>query len=88
MGLLGTRPYDVVISDLRMSGLALEEGLELADFVRGSVPQTRMVLLTAHATPELERRALGRGVDLVLSKPQRLSELACHLSELMRSNLK
>jgi CheY-like chemotaxis protein len=84
MGLLGAREFDLVISDLRMSGLAFEEGLALADFIRCHVPATRMVMLTAHCTPELEKRARGRGVDLVLSKPQPLPELARHVSHLLR----
>jgi CheY-like chemotaxis protein len=85
IGLLGARTYDLVISDLRMSGLALEEGLVLADHNREHVPRTRMVMLTAHCTPELEHRAQGRGVDLVLSKPQPLPELARHVASLLRS---
>lgn len=85
IGLLGSRTYDLVISDLRMSGLVFEEGLMLADFIRGHLPATRMVMLTAHCTPELERRAQGRGVDLVLSKPQPLPELARHVADLLRS---
>ncbi|XXF75165.1 response regulator [Myxococcaceae bacterium GXIMD 01537] len=83
---LGAHPFDVVISDLRMSGLMFEEGLMLADFIRGHVPHTRMVMLTAHATPELEQRARMRGVDLLLPKPQPLPELARHVSHLLRPN--
>ena len=84
MTVLGARSFDLVISDLRMSGLAFEEGLALADFIHGHVPNTRMVMLTAHCTPELEKRARGRGVDLVLPKPQPLPELARHVSHLLR----
>lgn len=84
LGVLGARPFELVISDLRLSGLGFEEGLVLADFIRGHVPRTRVVMLTAHATPELEVRAQGRGVDLVLSKPQPLPVLARHVSHLLR----
>jgi CheY-like chemotaxis protein len=85
LSLLGAHSYDLIISDLRMSGLAFEEGLMLADFVQGHAPRTRMVMLTAHATPELEKRAHARGVNLVLSKPQPLPELARHVSHLLRA---
>lgn len=84
IGQLGARPYDLVISDLRMSSMAFEEGLMLADFIRGHVPSTRIMMLTAHCTPELESRARRRGVDLVLPKPQPLPELARHVSQLLR----
>ncbi|RKG73251.1 response regulator [Corallococcus terminator] len=75
--------YDLVISDLRLSGTLSEEGLVIAERVRKASPTTRMVLLTAFATPDLGRRARELGVDLVLSKPQPLPDLAEHVSQLL-----
>ena len=77
--------YDLVISDLRLSGTQSEEGLIIAERVRESSPATRMVLLTAFATPELGTRAQALGVDLVLSKPQPLPDLAEHVSQLLEA---
>ncbi|WP_426752649.1 response regulator [Myxococcus sp. Y35] len=83
LDLMTTGRYDLVISDLRLSGTLSEEGLMLADFVRRYAPQTRMVLLTAFATQELTDRAQALGVDLVLPKPQPLPALAEHVSRLL-----
>ncbi|CAM4331683.1 MULTISPECIES: response regulator [Myxococcus] len=83
LDLMTTGRYDLVISDLRLSGTLSEEGLMLADFVRRYTPQTRVVLLTAFATQELTDRAQALGVDLVLSKPQPLPTLAEHVSRLL-----
>lgn len=83
LDLMTTGRYDLVISDLRLSGTLSEEGLMLADFVRRFTPQTRVVLLTAFATQELTDRAQALGVDLVLSKPQPLPALAEHVSRLL-----
>lgn len=83
LGLMTTGHYDLVISDLRLSGTQSEEGLVLADFVRRFTPETRVVLLTAFASPELTTRAREFGVDLVLPKPQPLPSLARHVSQLL-----
>jgi CheY-like chemotaxis protein len=81
--LMTTGRYDLVISDLRLSGTQSEEGLVLADYVRRASPKTRMVLLTAFATPEITARARSHGVDLILPKPQPLPALAQHVSQLL-----
>lgn len=83
LGLMTTGRYDLVISDLRLSGTQSEEGLVLADFVRRFAPETRVLLLTAFASPELSERARELGVDLVLPKPQPLPSLAQHVSQLL-----
>ncbi|MCP3137692.1 response regulator [Pyxidicoccus xibeiensis] len=86
LGLMTTGRYDLVISDLRLSGTQSEEGLMLADFVRRYAPDTRVVLLTAFATQEISDRARELGVDLVLPKPQPLPALAQHVSELLMAS--
>ncbi|MFP2928847.1 response regulator [Pyxidicoccus sp. 3LG] len=83
LGLMTTGTYDLVISDLRLSGTQSEEGLLLADFVRRFTPETRVVLLTAFATQEITERAKELGVDLVLPKPQPLPALAQHVTRLL-----
>jgi CheY-like chemotaxis protein len=67
--------YDAILSDLRLTRIHGAEGLEIIGYVKERCPWTRIILLTAHATPELESEALRRGVDHVLTKPQPLSRL-------------
>ncbi|MBJ6762532.1 response regulator [Myxococcaceae bacterium JPH2] len=83
LGLMTRGQYDLIISDLRLSGTQSEEGLAIAEFARKSTPRTRVVLLTAFTTPELGVRARASGVDLVLPKPQPLPALAQHVSALL-----
>ncbi len=86
LDLMTTGRYDLIISDLRLSGTQSEEGLLLADFAHRFSPDTRVVLLTAFATQELTDKARGLGVDLVLAKPQPLPALAGHVSQLLSAS--
>lgn len=73
--------YDVAITDLRLGGADEVDGLDLAHFIRNASPSTRVVVLTAYGSPELEDRAARLGVERFLAKPQPLADLA----ELVRS---
>jgi DNA-binding NtrC family response regulator len=73
--MVAAAPYDVVVSDLRLSGLHGAEGFELVTYLRACHPRIRSVVLTAFGTPEIEREALARGASLVLQKPQPLGSL-------------
>lgn len=68
--------YDVVIADLRLTGIGGSEGLDLISFVRSKSPAARTVLLTSYGTPEIEAEARARGADVVILKPKPLPDLA------------
>src|SRR5437016_12433772 len=61
--LLRNVQYDVVIADLRLTGTHDTEGLELVSYVRQISTRTKILLLTAYGTPEIEVEASRRGVD-------------------------
>jgi CheY-like chemotaxis protein len=63
---------DVLVTDVRMPGL---DGLALIDRVRQLGLATKVVLITAFATPELARDAIGRGASECIAKPFRIAEL-------------
>lgn len=67
--------YSLVIADVRLTGVHGREGLELIRFVRQHCPLARVIVMTAHASPELERDARRRGADAFVEKPMPLSEL-------------
>lgn len=71
--LLAEGQYEVVITDLRLSGTGGTEGLEIIDTLRG---RARSILLTAFGSPEIESQARERGADVFLQKPKPLSEVA------------
>jgi CheY-like chemotaxis protein len=63
---LRERPYDVLLTDLRMEG---RDGMDLIVALRESSPGTRPVLMSAHASARDSQRALDLGAVRVLSKP-------------------
>jgi putative nucleotidyltransferase with HDIG domain len=60
-----TVPYDVIISDLRMTGM---DGLQLLETVRDKYPQTIRIMLSGYADQPLRTRA-SRCVHQFISKP-------------------
>jgi DNA-binding NtrC family response regulator len=73
--LLAHAEYEVVIADLRLTGIYGIEGLDIIQWSRHIRPETRVVLLTGYGTPEIEAEARRRGVDAFLHKPLPLAEL-------------
>ena len=73
--LLAAGEYAVVIADLRLTGTHGAEGLEILGFVRRRWPRTRLVLLTAYGSSELELEARRRGADAFLHKPKSLPDV-------------
>ncbi len=58
--------YDVVITDLKLGGI---DGLDVAAVLRIAAPNTKVILITAFGTPEVEARAKACGVFRYLNKP-------------------
>jgi RNA polymerase sigma factor (sigma-70 family) len=59
--------FAVIIADLCLH--TREDGLQLVEHVRRASPRSRLVGVSAYATPETETELLARGVSLVLHKP-------------------
>jgi DNA-binding response OmpR family regulator len=74
--LLANYEYDLVIADLRMTGLGGVEGLQIVSDVHKRCGNTRVMLLSAFGTPELERESYNRGADAFLHKPKAMMEIA------------
>lgn len=81
--LLGKNHYTVVIADLRLTGINGTEGLELISYVREKSPGTKILLLTAYGSQEIQAEASRRGVDAFLQKPKPLSEVANVVSSML-----
>ncbi len=81
--LLATGCYALVISDMRLTGGHGREGLELAGYMRERCPQTRLIVLTAYPTAELQNDALRLGAHRFLQKPVPLAEVARTVAELL-----
>jgi DNA-binding response OmpR family regulator len=74
--LLANYDYAVVIADLSLTDNGSTEGLEIVRFSRYRSRETRVILLTAYGSPEIEREAMRRGIDAFLHKPKPLPEIA------------
>lgn len=80
--------YDVVIQDLRLGPALKPDGLEMIKFIRGQNPHTRIIVLTAYGSAEMEKEALGYGADAFLRKPKPLSHVAQVIQGLIESQPK
>jgi DNA-binding NtrC family response regulator len=72
---ISTAPYEVIIQDLRL-GAGSTEGLEIIRFAHQHSPDTKIVVLTAYGTAEIEDEARRSGALAFLRKPQPLSQVA------------
>ena len=74
---LAAHEYACLIADVRMGDTVnAEEGLEIVSAVRERHPRTRIVVLTAYGTREVESEARRRGADAFLHKPKLLRDVA------------
>ncbi len=60
--------FDLVIADIRMSGIAGIEGLELLSYIKKNYP-TEVIIMTGFGTPEIETEAYNRGARHFFCKP-------------------
>jgi DNA-binding response OmpR family regulator len=74
--LLSAYRYDLVIADLRLTGIGGVEGLQIVSDVHRRCSDTRVILLSAFGTPEIERESYNRGADAFLHKPKAMMEIA------------
>src|SRR6516225_6327454 len=63
---LQERPFDVLVTDLRMPGM---DGLELLRRVNAAWPETAVVMLTAHGTVPMAVEAMKAGAADFVLKP-------------------
>jgi DNA-binding NtrC family response regulator len=66
-------PFGIVVLDVRLPD---SDDLTLLVNLRRLMSNARIILMTAHATPELERKALALGAYCVIHKPFGMAELA------------
>ena len=59
VALLAEHDYGIAILDLRLSGTPGAEGLDLIESVRDRSPRTRIILLTAYGSREIEALRAG-----------------------------
>ena len=63
---LPEKPFDLVITDIRMPGLT---GLDILSAVKKFQPEMPVIVITAFGGEEVYRRSMARGADGYLEKP-------------------
>jgi DNA-binding NtrC family response regulator len=66
---LKEKHYQVVIADLRLTGILGREGLELIRYVKEKHLDTECILVTAYGSPEIKEEALALGACSYFEKP-------------------
>jgi DNA-binding NtrC family response regulator len=80
---LEARPYDVVLSDIRMPGM---DGMALLDHVSSHFPGLPVVLLTAHGSVALAVEAMKRGAADFVQKPFDKDEIGFVIDKALASS--
>ncbi len=74
--------FDLIIADIRMSGMYGIEGLELLSYVKKVSPRTEMIIMTAYGSDEIKAEAMRRGAFHYYDKPVNIEHLIGKVSEL------
>jgi len=69
---LAQKRYDVLITDLKMSG---PSGLDVLRFVKEQSPSTGVIVITGYATAEQATESMKGGAVDFIAKPFRISQL-------------
>jgi DNA-binding NtrC family response regulator len=75
-------PFDVVLLDFRLPDSA---DLRLLETVRRLTPTSRVIMITAHNSPELAQGATALGAYRVISKPFEVESLASLVNQAQAS---
>ena len=74
--------FDLVIADIRMSGILGVEGLELLSYIKRYWPETRVIIMTAYGSDEIRKDAYERGANYYYDKPVDIEELIRRVRDL------
>ena len=79
---LKRQSFDLVIADIRMSGMLSVEGLELLSYIKRYWPDTKVIIMTAHGSEEVRQDAFERGANHYYMKPVDIRELIRKVREM------
>ncbi len=78
-------PFDLVITDIRMTGLT---GLDILPGIKKLQPETPIIVITAFGSEEVHHRAMERGATAYLEKPLHFHELRTMIHKIISSKAK
>lgn len=68
--------FDLVIADIRLSGIEGMEGLELLSYIKNISPETTVIIMTAYGSDDIRENAYKRGAFHYYEKPIDMDDLA------------
>jgi DNA-binding NtrC family response regulator len=68
--------FDLVIADIRLSGIYGIEGLELLSYIKKIRPETPVIIMTAYGSDSVRDAAYRRGAHYYYEKPIDMNDLA------------
>jgi len=86
--LLEAQEYKVIIQDLRLGTTRKSDGLDIIKMVRNQNLHSKIIVLTAYGSAEVEDEARRCGADAFLRKPKPLSQVAQVVEGLLESRPK
>ncbi len=73
--------FDLVIADVRLSGVYGIEGLELLSYIKNISPMTKVIIMTAYGSEEMREAAYRRGAYFYYEKPIDMDDLLSKVRE-------
>lgn len=67
--LIKNKNYDYVISDVRLTGVLAEEGLDILRTLKEYKPTTKVIIITGYDNQAVKEKAYGLGAYLYFEKP-------------------
>lgn len=74
--------FELVIADIRLSGMYGIEGLELLSYIKETNPDTEVIIMTAYGSEEIRDDAYRRGAYHYYEKPVDLADLVSKVRSL------
>jgi len=69
ISMINMKHYDIVISDIRLTGVLGEEGLAILQYVKENIPITKVIIITGYDNAAVMNKARRLGADMYLEKP-------------------
>jgi DNA-binding NtrC family response regulator len=82
MGLIREGIYQIVITDIGLSGVMGEEGLNILKYIRQEDLEIDVIVITGYGTPDRREKALAGGANYYFEKPVSCSTLQTALKAL------
>lgn len=80
MEMIDNEHFDLVITDLNMPG---SSGIEVIAKAKKNLPESKLVLMTAHASLLERENATKAGADMIIDKPFQLKAILALLENLL-----